>query len=392
MRSRRRDGRLADVSARSVVPLAADPRGPRRTVVIAAVLAGLIAMGVALGTDRIDSAYSWIAQVGDPDADLDRDGLPDAIEQAGVVTEAGDTYVTDPEAADSDGDGLTDGEEVGRLVTATDTNPVYRGISDPGVADTDSDGVVDGDEYFLGTDPRSDDSDDDGLADGDELDFGSDPLVDNPDGDDYSDEEERQRGSAPMAYDESGWRAVVSTSLTVLKFALSAADKLSGGGRLAALVKAVRVARAAGIAAPVIWNVLRNWDGSEIDLGDLRDEIFGDDMDKLGEVLEGGEAVYQAYVGRAPDGALAFVGVTDDFEQLSTNHGGLNSLSVVGGSEPMPLGQARAVAEAVIKGAYDRMGGSDLANSRHAIDPASPLYVPATTWGSEQLDHTGFDW
>ena len=88
-----------------------------------------------------------------------------------------------------------------------------------------------------------------------------------------------------MAYDESGWSAVVSTSLTVLKLALSAADKLSGEARGSG--QGGEVARAAGIAAPLIWNALRNWDWSDIDLGDLRDEIFGNDME-LGEVLEGG--------------------------------------------------------------------------------------------------------
>lgn len=349
-------------------------------------------MGLALGTDRIDSAYTWLVQAEHPDTDLDRDGLRDAIEQAGVATEAGDTYVTDPKDADSDGDGLTDGEEVGQLVTESDTNPVYRGVSDPGVADTDSDGVGDGDEYFLGTDPRSDDSDGDGMVDDDELVYGSDPLVDNADEDDYSDEEERERGSTPMAYDKSGWRARFNTALNVLKIALAAADKLTGGWKIEAAAKAVAAAKVAGIAAPVIWNALRNWDWSDVDLRGLRDEVFGDDIDKLGEVLEGGESAYVPYVGRAPDGTLAYVGVTDDFEQLSANHGGVNTLSVVGRSEPKPLNQARAIAEAVIKGAYDRMDGSDLANRRHAIDPASPLYAPATTWGDKQLDHIGFDW
>ena len=58
----------------------------------------------------------------------------------------------------------------------------------------------------------------------------------------------------------------------------------------------------------------------------------------------------------------------------------------------MPLGQARAVAEAVVAGAYDRMDGSDLANTRHVIDPANNLYAPAIRWGSEQLKRTDFQW
>ena len=57
---------------------------------------------------------------------------------------------TDPNQADTDLDGLTDGEEV--LFYATD----------PRDADTDDGGVVDGEELTLGTDPL--DPDDDASA------------------------------------------------------------------------------------------------------------------------------------------------------------------------------------------------------------------------------------
>lgn len=352
----------------------------------------LVVAGAALGTDRLNSAYLWVARADDSNTDSDADGLPTGVERSGITTEAGDTYVTDPNVADSDGDGLTDGEEVGSLTTKGDTSPVYRGIANPRLKDTDGDGVGDGDEYFLGTDPRSADTDDDGLLDEEELDFGSDPLVENPDGDAYSDEEERERGSAPMAYDESGWRATLSTSLSALTVALFAADKFSGGGKLASAAKAIGVAKAAGVAAPAIWNALRKWDWSDIGADELRDEVFGDDMDKLGETLEGGRSDYTAFVGRAPDGALSYVGITDDFKQLTENHGGLIALTVVGGLEPLPLGQARAVAEAVIKGAHDRMDVSDLRNTRHVINPANYLYAPAVSWGGEQLERTSFEW
>ena len=50
-----------------------------------------------------------------------------------------------PNNPDSDGDGLTDAEEVA-LVT------------DPDSADSDGDGVADGDEVALGTDPNSSDA------------------------------------------------------------------------------------------------------------------------------------------------------------------------------------------------------------------------------------------
>ena len=57
---------------------------------------------------------------------------------------------------DSDGDGLTDGEEEWVLDT------------DPASPDTDGDGLPDGEEVGLGADPRSADSDSDGIRDGDE--------------------------------------------------------------------------------------------------------------------------------------------------------------------------------------------------------------------------------
>lgn len=378
---------------------ASDSRHLGRRALLTAILVGaLIAAGTALGTERSHTAYLWVSQTddssadSDANADSDGDGLSARVERSGITTATGDKYVTDPDVADSDSDGLTDGEEAGALITNSDTALVYRGISDPGLKDSDDDGVGDGDEYFLGTDPWSDDTDDDGLQDDEELDYGSDPLIDNPDRDAHSDREERERGSAPMTYDKTGWRAKLSTALTILKAAISGADKLSGGGKLNMATKAMKAAKAAGVATPMIWDALRSWDMSEIDVDELLGEVFGDDMDKLGETLEGGRSSYVAYVGRTPEGNLAYVGITDDFTELTTNHGGLNALSVVGGPDPLPLGQARAIAEAVLAGAYDRLDLDDLRNARHVIDPADNLYAPASKWGSEQLERTAFEW
>ena len=58
---------------------------------------------------------------------------------------------------DTDGDGLTDWEEVKRYHT------------DPHLADTDCDGVGDGDEVQNGTDPLNPDTDGDGIWDGAEI-------------------------------------------------------------------------------------------------------------------------------------------------------------------------------------------------------------------------------
>lgn len=60
--------------------------------------------------------------------------------------------------ADTDGDGLTDGEEVNTYGT------------NPNNADSDADGLSDGDEVnTYGTDPNDTDSDNDGLSDFEEV-------------------------------------------------------------------------------------------------------------------------------------------------------------------------------------------------------------------------------
>jgi hypothetical protein len=90
---------------------------------------------------------------------------------------------------DSDGDGMTDGEEV---LKGTNANS----------ADSDGDGIQDKDEILAGTDPTNGDSDGDGQSDGAEKAAGTDPndesdnFVDS-DGDGLSDEYEE---SLPVEY------------------------------------------------------------------------------------------------------------------------------------------------------------------------------------------------
>ena len=92
--------------------------------------------------------------------DIDDDGLGNLREMYGLRT--------NPNAADTDGDGLNDSKEL-------DIN------TNPNVADTDQDGLSDGQEEELGTDPLNPDSDNDSFPDGYEFQFGSNPLSPNRD-------------------------------------------------------------------------------------------------------------------------------------------------------------------------------------------------------------------
>ncbi|MCU0342272.1 MAG: OmpA family protein [Ignavibacterium sp.] len=128
-------------------------------------------------------------------ADTDGDGLLDGEEYL--------TYKTNPLQADTDVDGLTDYSEVksagtNPLMVDTDADSLNDGQevntykSDALVADTDKDGLKDGSEVLTyKTNPLKADTDGEGLTDGDEvLKHKTDPLKADTDGDGLSDSEE----------------------------------------------------------------------------------------------------------------------------------------------------------------------------------------------------------
>ncbi len=128
---------------------------------------------------------------------------------------------TSPIDADSDDDGLTDGEEVDSystnpLKTDTDNDGLddYQEVrvhhTDPRDADSDSDGLSDGAEVNThGTNPNSNDTDSDGLPDKYEIDNGFEPVATDdshgdPDGDGLINIDEFNVGANPRNADTDG--------------------------------------------------------------------------------------------------------------------------------------------------------------------------------------------
>lgn len=100
--------------------------------------------------------------------DSDADGLNDYVEVL--------KYRTDAAIPDSDGDGLSDADEATKYNT------------DPLAPDTDSDGLIDGREVAIGSNPLLFDTDRDGLGDGEEANtYGTSPINADTDGDGLSD-------------------------------------------------------------------------------------------------------------------------------------------------------------------------------------------------------------
>lgn len=159
----------------------------------------------ASDASELDDRFGEVANdtTGDGGKDTDEDGLPDSLETEGIRVGNGKYIITDPHEADSDGDGLLDGEEI--IISAYSDNQYGTMISDPNKADSDYDGLLDSEEVQYGTEPFDSDSDGDTLNDAKEVRAGFHPLNSNPDNDEYDDAEEMANGTDPFVYDVSAW-------------------------------------------------------------------------------------------------------------------------------------------------------------------------------------------
>jgi outer membrane protein OmpA-like peptidoglycan-associated protein len=165
-------------------------------------------------TDGKDDAY-WAVNFGltytfgSGNEDRDGDGLLNDNE-----TKIG----TDPDNADTDGDGLKDGDEVNSLKTdplkadtdgdgLNDYSELNTSSTDPLKMDSDADGLNDGDELKIyKTDPTKPDTDADVLPDGIEVErYKTDPTKVDTDGDGLADGAEiNQHKTDPLKSDTDG--------------------------------------------------------------------------------------------------------------------------------------------------------------------------------------------
>ncbi len=155
--------------------------------------------------DGIDDGDELDHDTDPTEPDTDGDGLNDGDEDPdhdGIL----DPNETDPRDADTDNGGRNDGDE-----RTNGTNP--RDPADDGVhVDSDGDGIDDDVEVIGGTDPNDADTDDDGLEDGEEdvdhdgvVDPGeTDPKDDDSDGDGLEDGIEVAIGTDPLDADTDG--------------------------------------------------------------------------------------------------------------------------------------------------------------------------------------------
>ena len=156
-------------------------------------------------------------------------------------------HLTDPNLADTDGDGLPDGREVALG-------------ADPTRVDTDGDGLPDGYEAERGLDPASPldgadaDSDGDGLANGRERALGTNPVLADTDGDGLDDGAEVVAGTNPSRPTRTATASRTPGSSSGGRipswWTRTATGSTTGGRRRSAPTRRGRTRTATGLATP----------------------------------------------------------------------------------------------------------------------------------------------
>ncbi len=144
----------------------------------------------------INTEFANMARTAINLTDSDNDGVYDYYEKF---------YDTDPELADTDGDTLSDGEELYLL----NLDPTLYDTDDDGISDAEEDNDEDGlivlQEVKYGSSDWCIDSDADGLDDEEEANiYGTDPIEYDTDHDGFSDKEEINLGLNPFSKDSDG--------------------------------------------------------------------------------------------------------------------------------------------------------------------------------------------
>ncbi|MCE7734090.1 MAG: hypothetical protein GPJ54_04370 [Candidatus Heimdallarchaeota archaeon] len=142
-----------------------------------------------LDSDGLLNHQEFKAKSSPNDADTDDDGLTDGDEF--------NLHGTDPTLADSDNDGLSDKDEIDQEYDPNNNDTDSDGMPDgwedhfgldpndnlDAKIDSDFDGLINEKEFIAGTDPKEPDFDGDGMKDGYEVDNNLNPLEDDSNGD-----------------------------------------------------------------------------------------------------------------------------------------------------------------------------------------------------------------